>query len=402
MRGTEGHVPAPVRHVIVGGGTAGVTAAQRLRTLDPAASIVLVEAEAVPHYLRPGLIDVLARKKELSEITPYPREWFKKRGIEYRLGEAAVAVDPARQEVFLSSGKTLLYDRLLLALGAEPIRPKIPGADLPGVFTLRTAADVERIRTWAEGRKHAVVLGGGWLGLEAAYALRSRLERVVVLDRGAWPLPRQLDRDAGEVLAALLHEKGLEIRGETEIAEIQGPGEVQEVLLSSGEVLPADLVLIAIGVRPRVGLAQDAGIAVNQGIVVDDFLETTVPGVYAAGDVAEWRSRVYGIIPAAREQALVAAQNMVALGSVRYAGTGPAQRLKVAGVELLCLGETQPGGGPLLEEKIRDAGRYLKLVLDGERRLRGAIALGFPELMGELERLFQEGSRLSRDFLARV
>ena len=389
-----------MKFVIVGGGAAGIAAAQKLRSLVSASSIALIEAETVPYYLRPGLIEVLAGKRELPEITPYPKEWFEKRGINYRLGEAAVSLDPARREVFLSSGKAIPYDRLLLALGAEPIRPEIPGVDLPGVFTLRTAADVERIRTWAEGRKRAVVLGGGWLGLEAAYALRNLLAEVVVLDRGSWPLPRHLDREGGQVLTSLLRDRGLEILGETEASGILGESEVREVVLSSGKKLPADLVLIAIGVRPRIGLARDAGIATNRGIVVNDFLETSVPGIYAAGDVAEWQGRLYGIIPAAREQGLAAAQNMVEPKSTRYTGTSPIQRLKVAGVDLLCLGETQPAGGPLLEEKLQEEGRYLKLVLDSERRLRGAVALGFPELMEKLELLLREGAPVPKNFLA--
>jgi nitrite reductase (NADH) large subunit len=391
-----------VRFVIVGGGAAGIAAAQKLRSLAPASSITLLEAETVPHYLRPGLIEVLAGKKEFFEITPYSRDWFEKRGIDYRLGEAAVSLDPARREVFLSSGKAIHYDRLLLALGAEPIRPGIPGVDIPGVFTLRTAADVERIRTWAAGRKRGVVLGGGWLGLEAAYALRNLLEEVFVLDRGPWPLPRQLDREGGQVLTSLLRDKGLEILGETEASEIRGESEVREVVLSSGKRIPADLVLIAIGVRPRIGLAQDAGIGTNRGIVVNDFLETSAPDIYAAGDVAEWQGRLYGIIPAAREQGSIAAQNMVEPKSARYAGTNPVQRLKVAGVDLLCLGETQPTGGSFLEEKFREEGRYLKLVLDGERRLRGAVAIGFPELMEKLELLFHEGTPVPKDFLGRL
>lgn len=389
-----------MRYVIVGGGTAGVTAAQKLRSLAPAASVVLVEAEPIPHYLRPGLIDVLAGKKELREITPYPKDWFEKRGIEYRLGEAAVALDPARHEVLLSSGKRLPYDRLLLATGAEPLRPNIPGLDLPGAFTLRSAADVERICTWAEGKRKAVVLGGGWLGLEAAYALRQFLEEVVVLDRGPWPLARQLDREAGITLAQLLREKGLEIKGKTEAAEILGITEVQGVRLTSGEELPADLVLICIGVRPRTALAHEAGISVNRGIVVDDFLATSLPDIFAAGDVAEWRGQVYGIVPAAREQGSIAAQNMVEPGSARYSGTKAIQRLKVAGVDLLVLGETQPTPGPFSEKKVLALGRYLKLVLDGERRLRGAIAVGAKEVWDELERFFREGTPVPETFRA--
>lgn len=389
-----------MRYVIVGGGTAGVAAAQGLRALAPAASLVLVEAEAVPHYLRPGLIDVLAGRKGLSEITPYPKEWFEKRGIEYRLGEAVVALDLEHHELLLSSGKRIPFERLLLAAGAEPMRPEIPGVNLAGVFTLRTAADAERIRTWAEGKKRAVVLGGGWLGLEAGRALRDTLEEIVIVDREPWPLARQLDREAGQILAKLLQGMGLSVRGNAEATKIVGSGEVQGVQLSTGEDLPADLVLIAIGVRPRTALAQDAGLSVARGIVVNDFLETSFPGVYAAGDVAEWQGKVYGTVSAAREQALVAAQNMVEPGSTRYQGTAQAQRLKVAGIELLVLGESQPRGGPWLEERFFGDDRYVKLVLDEGRRLRGAIILEVPEVMGEVEQLFRERRAVPKTFLA--
>ncbi len=388
-----------MRYVIVGGGVAGVAAAQKLRALAPASSVVLLEAEAIPHYLRPGLIDVLAGRKELPQITPYTKDWFAERGIEYRLGQAVVALDLLHHEVLLSSGERIPFDRLLLATGAEPIRPKIPGTDLPGVFTLRTAADVERIRTWAAGKKRAVVLGGGWLGLEAGRALRDSLEDVVIVDRGPWPLARQLDREAGQMLTQLLRGMGLIVQGNAEAREILGDEAVKGVRLSTGEVLSADLVLIAIGVRPRAALAQDGGLSVANGIVVNDFLETSVLGVYAAGDAAEWQGKVYGTVSAAREQALSAAQNMVEPGSARYGGTAPVQRLKVAGIELLTLGDTQPQGGPAREERFSGEGRYGKLVLDGERRLRGAIVLGLPEIMGDVEQLFREGRALPNTLL---
>ncbi|MEN3011194.1 MAG: FAD-dependent oxidoreductase, partial [Candidatus Bipolaricaulaceae bacterium] len=366
------------------------------RALDPAASVVLVEAEAVPYYLRPGLIDVLAGAKGLREITPYPREWFAKRGIDYRLGEAAIALDLPRKEVVLSSGKRLPFDRLLLATGAEPMRPSVPGAALPGVFTLRTAADAERIRTWAEGRRAVVVGGGGWLGLEAAYALRGLLERVVVVERGPWPLSRHLDREAGQMLTRLLQDKGLEIFCATEVIEIRGEEAVRDVGMTSRGHLEADLVLFAIGARPRTALAQEAGLLVNRGVVVSDFLETSVPGVYAAGDGAEWRGRAYGIVLAAREQALLAAQNMVDPGSARYLGTRPTYKLKVAGIELLAFGEARPVGEFYSEERLQSQSCYARLMLDKERKLVGAILLGCPELASRVEALFRSGLPVPR------
>ncbi|MEN3011186.1 MAG: FAD-dependent oxidoreductase, partial [Candidatus Bipolaricaulaceae bacterium] len=369
------------------------------RALDPAASVVLVEAEAVPYYLRPGLIDVLAGAKGLREITPYPREWFAERGIDYRLGEAAIALDLPRKEVVLSSGKRLPFDRLLLATGAEPMRPSVPGAALPGVFTLRTAADAERIRTWAEGRR-AVVVGGGWLGLEAAYALRGLLERVVVVERGPWPLSRHLDREAGQILAGILSEKGVEVLTQTEVVAIRGGTAVSEVLLKGGQILPADLVLFCLGIRPRTALAQDAGIGVDRGVVVNDFLATSVPGVYAAGDAAEWRTQIFGTVLAAREQAEVAAQNLVEPGSARYSGTKSVQRLKVAGTELWVVGEPRALVGTYREERLAEAGRYIKLVLTEDRRLVGALILGDSELRESVERIFLSGETVPIGFLS--
>jgi NADPH-dependent 2,4-dienoyl-CoA reductase/sulfur reductase-like enzyme len=186
--------------------------------------------------------------------------------------------------------------------------------------------------------------------------------------------------------------------GETEASEIRGESEVREVVLSSGKRIPADLVLIAIGVRPRIGLAQDAGIGTNRGIVVNDFLETSAPDIYAAGDVAEWQGRLYGIIPAAREQGSIAAQNMVEPKSARYAGTNPVQRLKVAGVDLLCLGETQPTGGSFLGGKVPGRGPLPEARFGwGAQAPRGG-GYRFPRAYGEARAPFPRGDSSPQSF----
>jgi len=371
-----------LRYLIVGGGIAGVTTARRLRNLAPKAQVTLVEAEPRPYYLRPGLIDVLSGDKSLDDISPYPLSWYEGQGIEYRPGSAAVGLQPALRRVFLSSGEELSYDRVLLATGAEAFRPPIPGADLPGVFTLRTAADVERIRARAEVAHAALVIGGGWLGLEAARALRACGLSVVVLERSLWPLFRQLDREGGEVLKGRLEGLGIRVIVGTSCRALEGRGQVERAVLESGEKIEAGLVVMAAGIRPRTALAAEADLAVDRGIVVDERMATSAPGVYACGDAAEWQGRVYGIIPAAREQAEVAAANMVEPGSAVYAGTVVQNRLKVAGVDLLCLGETQAQGGPGEEHRLVDpkGGSYRKLVVR-QGSLVGAILLG--DLSGE-------------------
>ena len=380
-----------MNYVIVGGGIAGITAARRLRALAPGSRVTLVEAEPRPYYLRPGLIAVLAGEKSLEDISPYPPSWYEEQGIEFRPGNPAVELDPAGQRLGLASGETLAYDRLLLATGAEAFRPPIPGADLPGVFTLRSAADVERIRTRAEEANAALVIGGGWLGLEAARALRSHGLSVTVLERSPWLLPRQLDRQGGEVLAGQLANQGIDVRVGSECRALRGSSAVERALLGEGEELEVELVVISAGIRSRTDLAAQAGLEVDRG-VVDDTLATSAPGIYACGDAAEWQGKVFGIVPAAREQAQVAAANMVEPGSSRYRGTVPQNRLKVAGVDLLCLGDTQPRGGPKEEHRHLDPdqGVYRKLVLEGGR-LVGAILLGDLSGEGDIRALISSG-----------
>ncbi len=379
--------------VIVGGGLAGVTAARTLRALDPHAGITVLEAEPTPYYLRPGLIDVLAGRKALPEITPFPRAWYEHRGIAYRSGTPAVSLSPGTHRVEVASGESIPYDRLLLSPGAEALVPEIPGVQVPGAFTFRSAADAERIRTWAEGSRRAAVIGGGWLGIESARALRDLGLSVTLLERGPWLLCRQLDEGAATVLAGLLAAQGIEVKTGAISEAILGDSQVRGVRLEGGEVVNADLVLISAGIRPRTGLAAAAGLAVGRGIVVDDHLATSAPDVYAAGDGAEWRGKVYGIVPAAREQGEAAARNMLARGSVTYGGTAPSNRLKVAGVDLLCLGNTQPQGGALRELRAAEPekGRYAKFVLGPEGELAGAILLGLPELAPPVEGLLEAG-----------
>lgn len=384
-----------MNHVIIGGGIAGLTAARRLRTLAPNAHVTLVEAEPRPYYLRPGLIAVLSGENTLADISPYPLSWYEEQGIHYRAGSPAVELEPAAQRVVLANGERLPYDRLLLATGAEAFRPPIPGADLPGVFTLRSAVDAERIRTRAEGATAALVIGGGWLGLEAARALRAHDLAVTVLERAPWLLPRQLDRQGGDVLAAQLADQGIDVRVGTECGALTGSSEVEKALLGEGGELAVELVVISAGIRPRVALAAQAGLQVTRGVVVDDHLASSAPGVFACGDVAEWRGEVYGIVPAAREQGEVAAANMVELGSARYQGTTVQNRLKVAGVDLLCLGDTQPRGGPGEEYRLLDPERgvYRKLVVR-EGRLVGAILLGDLTGEGAIRELIASGEQV--------
>ncbi|MGC9529821.1 MAG: NAD(P)/FAD-dependent oxidoreductase [Candidatus Bipolaricaulaceae bacterium] len=390
------------RFLVIGGGLAGVTAARKLRALVPAAAVTLAEAEPTPYYLRPGLISVVAGTAELADITPFDTSWYERQDIDLRTGGAVVALDLARRRVTLSSGEELPYDRLLLATGAQAAVPPLPGTHLEGVFTLRTAADAHRIRTRAPRARAAAVVGGGWLGLEVARALRAWNLPVTVLELAPWLLPRQLDREGSQALMSVVTEMGIHVRTGVQCQELMGDQEVRGVRLTDGEQVAAELVVMAAGVRPRTVLAAEAGLHTARGIVVDDFLQTSAPDVYACGDAAEWQGRVYGIIPAAREQGELAAQNMAEPQSTPYQGTVVANRLKVVGVDLACLGETQPQGGPGAEVRTAELERgvYRKFVVrDG--RLVGAILLGDPEGIAPTESLIKAGAPVE-DRLARL
>jgi NADPH-dependent 2,4-dienoyl-CoA reductase/sulfur reductase-like enzyme/nitrite reductase/ring-hydroxylating ferredoxin subunit len=286
-----GAASGPESVVIVGAGAAGNAAAQRLRREGYAGPITLVGADDSPPYDRPNLSkDYLAGNAPEEWIPLHPREIYDERRIELRLGTRVESIDPRAHTVTLDGGATLPWGALLLATGAEPVRLDLPGGDLPHVRYLRTLADsraivahVERLLA-APATPCAVVLGGSFIGLEVAASLRARKLEVTVVDLEHLPLERVMGREIGEFVRALHEEHGVTFRLGQRAAAI----EAGAVTLASGERLPADLVVIGVGVRPAVGLAEAAGLAVDHGVMVDEYLQTSWPGIYAAGDIARW------------------------------------------------------------------------------------------------------------------
>ncbi len=365
---------APRSFVIVGTGVAGVEAAASLRARDPHCRIRLVGAEPYPFYARIRIGEVVAGRVVPERLVLKGPEWYRDRQVDLSVGVRAEVLEPFAGRVRLSSGEDVPYDALLIATGAVPFVPPIPGADLDGVMTLRDLAGALRLRERALASSHAVVIGGGLLGIEAAASLRLLGVAVVVIEAAPWLLPRQLDRDGSSVVQRFLEARGIAFRTGAQVRAITGAGRVEAVVLGSGEELAAGLVLVAAGVRPDVGLAREAGLAVNRGIVVDDRLSTSAPGVFAAGDCAEHRGRLYGIWPAAEAQGRAAGAAMAG-EDPRYRGTIPSSTLKVADLPVLSVGEVAPAEGRE-EEVSRGEGTYRKLVRDPEGRLVGAILVG--------------------------
>jgi nitrite reductase (NADH) large subunit len=396
-----------LRYVIVGNGVAGVTAAQSLVQADPAVEVHIFGEEPYPYYQRPQLWEFLAGEIEQQTLYFRPPEWYAARGIQVHLGARVTALDPAEHRLTLADGgstKFVVYDRLLLATGAQPFVPPFAGADracgehrrTDGVFTLRTFDDAQAMKAYASDVHSAVVIGCGLLGLETARALLSLGLDVTMIESEPHLLPRQLDAEGAQVLQASLEAMGLRFLTDAATETILGNERVTGVRLKDGRVVEGALVLISTGIRSRVELARAAGLEVNRGVVVDEQLRTSAADVYAAGDVAESEGIVYGIIPAAIEQAQVAAANMVADGSAIYSGTVPATTLKIVGIDLTSLGDATATGDEfvVLRQVDPTIGVYRRLTLrDG--KIVGAILLGDTRNVRPLKQLIATGRDVS-------
>lgn len=380
-----------MRVLIIGNGVAGTMAAKALRELDSQIEIDILAAEKYPYYPRPNLIEFLAGLRPLEKIFAFPQEWSKRQQIGIYLATLVRRLDPEKKVVELANGKKEKFDSLLLSIGASASLPPIKGVDLKGVFTLRTIDDALQILERLATRNKVVVVGGGLLGLETARGLKQRGAEVTVVEFFDRLLPRQLDAVGAKVLERQIEALGIHVLTNKATEEIVGPDEVRGVRLKSGETLEAGLVIIAAGVKPNISLAAEAGIKVNKGVVVDDYLRTSQAGVYAAGDVVEHRGRLYGIIPAAFDQARAAAYNILGQPKL-YEGTVPANSLKVMGISLTSAGLIQGEGEGFEEIRWVDEARgiYKKIVLQ-KGKLVGAIWMGTKKGTNEIVRAVSSG-----------
>jgi nitrite reductase (NADH) large subunit len=362
------------RLVIVGGGMAGLKLIEEIVELCPGRyEIVLVGKEPCPPYNRVLLSSLLAGEAEPADVALRPSSWLAENGVELICGNATSELRPAEREVVLASGARLSYDRLVLATGSNAIRLPIPGHDLPGVTTFRDLADVEALRA-AEAGGRAVVIGGGLLGIEAAYGLSRRGLKVTLVHLMPRLMERQLDGRAGALLKAAVKKLGIEVVLEAQTVTIEGAGRAERVILKDGRALPAGLVIVAAGVRPETALAQQAGIEVGRGILVDDKLETNWPAAYAIGECAEHRGVCYGLVEPAYAQAKTLARYLAGFPA-RYEGSLLATNLKVSGVPVFSMGDFEGEGAETIVLEDHGAGTYRKLVVR-EGRLAGAVLIG--------------------------
>jgi NADPH-dependent 2,4-dienoyl-CoA reductase/sulfur reductase-like enzyme/ferredoxin len=363
--------------VVIGNGIAGVTAADFIRRGHPDCEIHLVGREPHALYNRMGISRLVYGRSAMQGLYLLPEQWYDEHAVTAWLNTRATRLEVRWRRVLLGTGEALPYDRLILAMGSRASLPEIDGLNRPGSFVLREAGDAMAIRAYAQqhGCHRAVVAGGGLLGLEAAYSLHRLGLRVTVLERGAQLLSKQIDPRCSELVEAHFARAGIEILRKAETARVDGSPAVTGAVMKDGRTVPCEMFLAAVGIRPNIELARDAGIPVNRGVLVDDRMQTRVPGVYAAGDIAEHGGKVLGLWPIATEQAQAAAVNALGGEMVLTAET-PATILKGVDLELFSIGpaEAAPTDEVIVVER-PEVPSYRRLVVSNGRAV-GATVLG--------------------------
>ena len=343
-----------MRVIIIGNGLAGTIVAKTIREMDRKVLIDIFAEERFPYYPRPNLIGFLAGSIEFEKMFAFPEEWYDGQNINVHLAEPVTRIFPGLNQIETEEGNKEKYDFLILASGSLPFVPAIKGLDKLGVFTLRTLDDAFEILDYIKDRKRVTVIGGGLLGLETARAVKSRGAEAEVVEFFKHLLPRQLDSQGGSLLKSQIEKMGIQVRLGLACEEVLGQSSVTGLRFKGGQEIQTDVALVAAGVRPDLRIAQDAGLETDRGLVVDDYLQSSHPDIWAAGDVTQHAGRVYGIIPATFNQARIAALNVLGQKQ-KYEGTIPSNTLKVVGIDLTSVGVVHPEDESFEELRMENA-----------------------------------------------
>ena len=377
-----------LRYVILGGGVAAATAAEAIRARDGSGEIVMLCGEPVAPYARPMLTKGLAKGFDRAKLMVHPAPWYEERNIRVMTGETVTDLDLPQRRITCASGLTLTYDRLIYALGARCFVPPIPGSDLPHVTAIRSLADAEKVREQALGSTHAAVIGGGVLGLEAAWELRRLGLEVTVLEVMPQLMSRQLDDLTAQVLARQLAAQGISLKLGAQITRIT-PDQVE---LQSGESIPAQVVIVSAGVRANTALAQAAGLTCGRGVTVDEGMRTSDPAVFACGDCAELNGVNLALWSEAMGQGKTAGAN-AAGDSAAYHGENAPMTMSALGLSLVSMGDCGKGEGPyeVVERPGADELHGCRYWFR-EGRLCGAILLGEMGKLRTVAKLLDSGA----------
>ncbi|RJP64322.1 MAG: NAD(P)/FAD-dependent oxidoreductase [Candidatus Abyssobacteria bacterium SURF_17] len=393
-----------MKHLIIGNGVAGITAIEGIRQLDPESSIALIAGETRHPYCRPMISHLLDGSVSPGQLLMRPRDFYDRMRVEVASGEWAKAIDVDNETVLTDKGNAFGFDRLLIASGADPRPIKADGLELANIFSMRTQEHVEAIVSALPEASRALVLGGGLVGFKAAYGLLRRGLHVTMLIRSRYPLSMQVDAFAGEMLLDELAGEGLEVRVDIEVTAFEGNGRVSEAHLSDGTSIPCDLAIIGKGVLPATSFVPLDRITVDLGIVVNEHMETSASGIYAAGDVAESIDRarkqrwVNALWPVAVEQGRIAGMNMAGR-RVSYKGSLSRNVMRVFDTDILTAGIVNPPKEDeyhVISHCDRRRGTYRKLVFRDDV-LVGVVMVNSVEQGGVLVALINDGTPISRE-----
>ncbi len=376
--------------VILGNGAAGISAAEEIRKRNSSCTIIMVSDEPITSYNRPMLTKALSSLAGADEITIHDVDWYKQNNIVNKLGVIADKIDTAARTISLSDRSELNYDKCIYALGAECFIPPNLQSDKPEAAAIRRISDVIKIRELSSKVKNTVVIGGGVLGLEAAWEM-SKSSHVTVLEIADKLMVRQLDDAAGDFIADIIRSTGIDFRLNAKITEITGDASVTGVKLEDGTLYPADLVIISCGVHPNIALAQDAGLSVDRGVIVNEKMETNIPNIFACGDCAYYKGINYALWSQALEMGKIAGAN-AAGDQLEYKPVAPALTFEGMSTSLFAAGDNGRNSNVLYKTReVRDAAKntYEKFYFV-ENRLVGVILIGDTSRLAELTEALSE------------
>ena len=367
--------------VLVGNGLAGMRCLEDLLDMAPDRyEITVIGEEPWGNYNRIMLSPVLSGEKTIDDIMLHPHAWYADKGIRLFAGDPAVRIDRPRKHVYTEKGEVISYDRLILATGSKPFVPPIPGSDLKGVLSFRDIYDVNSMLDYCKTWKNAVVIGGGLLGLEAAYGLKQQGMNVTVLHLMDRIMDRQLDSKASQMLKTAIEQKGITILTAANTEGLIGEeGHVTQVKLKNGTVLDADLVVFAVGIRPNMTLAQSAGLRCNRGVLVNDTMQTFDPSIYAVGECIEHQGQTFGLVEPLWGQAFICASHLAEHGSLTFKAPTVPTQLKVSGCDVFSAGDFEPKEDfedIVLNDEKRQI--YKRIIIQKDRVI-GAVLFGDTE-----------------------
>jgi nitrite reductase (NADH) large subunit len=371
------------RYLIIGNGVAGARAAVKIRETDAKGEIHIFTEEAYPFYYRVRFPEFVAGEVTIKDLTIHTKEWYQGRDISLHLEEPITEVHPDKKEVVSKNRRAYQYDLLLMATGGTAFVPPINGVEKKGVFTLRTMKDAIGMKEFSEKVSQAILIGGGLVGLESGGALLRRGIKVAVIEHNPRLLPRQMDTEGAKILQTRMEAMGFSFFLNGQSDEILGKEKVEGVRLKDGRIVEGQMAIISAGVRPNLRLVKEMGLETKNGILVNDQLETRTKDIFAAGDVAEHRGRIYGIWPAAQRQGEIAGVNMAG-GNIIYEGTVVSNTLKVVGVDLTSSGEIDAEGRLECVVKSDPAKQIYRKVTFKEDKIAGCILLGMVKGSSEI------------------